>query len=1162
MVARALTLTLALLASACTLDFDEFAEFTTEPDVNFVDDSGPTDRGVGQDRVIPPDMGDGGPVPDIGGGEDGDADGIADGQDNCPEVPNPDQADFDMDGEGDACDPDDDGDGANDDVDNCPGLMNPAQLDLDRDGQGDDCDDDADGDSLDAATEAMRGTDPTRPDTDGDGVADGVDLCPLHPSRVAVDTDMDGAGDACDPDDDGDGILDYRDNCPGTSNPDQADAEPDGVGDACALDYDGDAVPNDMDNCPRGFNPDQAIDPCAPAFANLGYTREGLSVYRTGDGVIGGTVGGALIVAGEAVTSLTNADRLVGNRVHASARDGDGRTWMATDRGLAVLRPDGFVFAQREGDVGGGPRGNLRDLAISSTGVWLSSDEGLNLHANNGWNFFSAELPDTDVRGLHLDGMERLWAATAGGVVRITEGMPAMTLAGLPDVGAFNAVTGDGADGYWLGADNGAIHLAADDSVIASFTDFEAHAIAPAARGAFYFGTPEGVRRLDADGRLFEAGAGVLPGPEVRDLDGAADAPRWAATNGGVVAVDGYFSQLPVAAELGGGCITHAVRAGDSIWVGTEAGLLRQTPDGALAAVAEGVPPGRISVIRPIGEWLWVGTENGIGVLNAADGTPTAQYLVGDENVDVPDAPITDVVEGNPGDVWVSTDGAGIARLDAEGVWRTFNQEAVGNNFLANEVTVLAHGDNRVWAGTELGLTNFNENTQSFEAPITRAQGRLPDARIQDVVAGGGYVFAGTPAGVAVRDPEGRWASLNRANFAWPQSVGSDLARAVAFDGANLWIAFPASRTQEFGSVVRRPLDAPPDDASAATVFLSDDGITRSAGRGGAAIEYRSGELFFSYCGDAEAPGGLTVLDGGGVVTRDLSDIGLPSDAEGAWLTIDHTGRPLFSANVRGGSEGFSIGPEGELTRFALPPNTPAPSACDIADGEASLWCIVPGAGLARRVGDAQWSPIDLETIRALGEGDLRDIVAIGASTVWVAAATGVVLIDQGNVMPLNEARGLPSNDVRSIDVGPDGRLYAATAAGLAIYDRATMEFEIVGPGALRNSDVRSVAVGPDGTAWIGTADGLFRRDNTGLVAEFDVRSGLSLNRINAVELHPDGRVFVATDLGLAVGTGQGDFTQYGFVDGLPGDAVHDVVIAPDGLVWVRSDDGVARLLR
>lgn len=43
-------------------------------------------------------------VPDMGG-PDGDADGVPDAQDNCPDAPNPDQSDRDGDGAGDRCDP-------------------------------------------------------------------------------------------------------------------------------------------------------------------------------------------------------------------------------------------------------------------------------------------------------------------------------------------------------------------------------------------------------------------------------------------------------------------------------------------------------------------------------------------------------------------------------------------------------------------------------------------------------------------------------------------------------------------------------------------------------------------------------------------------------------------------------------------------------------------------------------------------------------------------------------------------------------------------------------------------------------------------------------------------------------------------------------------------
>ncbi len=73
---------------------------------------------------------------------DGDGDGVDDAVDNCPTVPNANQADADGDGIGDACDPltDSDGDGVGNATDNCPSVANPGQEDADGDGTGDACD--------------------------------------------------------------------------------------------------------------------------------------------------------------------------------------------------------------------------------------------------------------------------------------------------------------------------------------------------------------------------------------------------------------------------------------------------------------------------------------------------------------------------------------------------------------------------------------------------------------------------------------------------------------------------------------------------------------------------------------------------------------------------------------------------------------------------------------------------------------------------------------------------------------------------------------------------------------------------------------------------------------------------------------------------------------
>jgi hypothetical protein len=79
-------------------------------------------------------------------------------------------------------------------------------------------------------------------DTDGDGVPDVLDNCPLTANPLQTDLLGNGVGDACEVlggvlnrDTDGDGVPDLGDNCPLVANPAQTDSNHNGVGNACEL---------------------------------------------------------------------------------------------------------------------------------------------------------------------------------------------------------------------------------------------------------------------------------------------------------------------------------------------------------------------------------------------------------------------------------------------------------------------------------------------------------------------------------------------------------------------------------------------------------------------------------------------------------------------------------------------------------------------------------------------------------------------------------------------------------------------------------------------------------------------------------------------------------------------------------------------------------------
>ncbi len=544
--------------------------------------------------------------------------------------------------------------------------------------------------------------------------------------------------------------------------------------------------------------------------------------------------------------------------------------------------------------------------------------------------------------------------------------------------------------------------------------------IAEDSAGTIWAGTRRGLCRLDDRNlgkfTVFRRPAAV-PGSINKDtfrsiIEDTTTGLLWLGGSDGLSAFDprtgsfaSYVNDPNDPESLSANAVNKVIRAPDGVfWAFTESGINSFVPN--LASIpANSLQEPRIRFrryVRPSNastpginfvrdglidrkDRMWLATRSGVELFDRSTGTRTAYRPRPADSSSLSDDITHTVFEDQTGNIWVGTYAGGVNRLQNEA--KPFLAE---HHLPANSRSI---SDNRI-AG--LGF---------------------------DVA---GRLWVATTDGVCRRDKDGWTRFYNDPND--PESLPiNNLATMATAPNGDIWLGSTFGGAMRYDGTRFTLLPATPSDLPAGKGFqpftgrqvnslIADrNGGVWIAGRA-YGLDYLSGGKIFHY-----PPG-----DGSDGNPTDNAMLGVFTDDDALWFVTESNGLVRFDPATR------------HFTAFATPTGSGG-------TGVRSMQCIA-------RTND---------------------------NMIWVGAADGLLKFDpkrEAFVRQFSKADGLPNNAVMTLVADRRGHLWAGTADGLADFDPQTERFRTYEKADGLPSDVfaqRSGAVGPDGRVYLGTRAGI-----------------------------------------------------------------------------------------
>ena len=857
--------------------------------------------------------------------------------------------------------------------------------------------------------------------------------------------------------------------------------------------------------------------------------------------------------AGQLLTNLPSS------RVQTVAIGGNGRLWVGTDEGVAVFNGR---FWQNHSD-GLSSRSVLRLVVADDGTVWAGTAAGLNRFDGQAWQSFASGfgLPADPITALAAGSGGSVWLGAGADLLRF-DGVTVQTVAG--DGGLINGLRRE--DGtLWAATTAG---VAAFDGT--HWRRWQPPNELPSAQinglvgdeTAVWLATESRAARFDGVAWRTFGRADGLPDERVRALAQSRSGTMWAAfpfAGLGVARFDGNQWQplectlaAPPSRNISGG----AKLADGSLWFGTDLGVARLA-DGAWTfyTTANGLPSNSVLGVTVDGETVWAATAAGVarlvkGVWETIAPEPAVQVEVA-ANGTVwllrQSGELARLEDGQPvveplplpatirqllpvGEaVWLATS-SGIMRFD--GHWRVYT---TADGLGSDDVGALAVDENgRLWASSSGDNQEHyfhwfdGERWQEHPHRDPTAE-RLHANRVTALVADGeGGMWLGMARGGIQHTDGTNWQSVEMAEVL---PLDADVVDMVAALG-QLWL-LTRSGLVYFDGATWQPFGLSQN--------ANPNGPTRLAAG-------PDGDLWLAPGNVAE---GLRRFDGLGWTI-------VPTWTEAATATgldFGENGRLWLAGTLADGRRGF-VG---------------------TYDGRNWAWHIFLDAGVLSlaAVDDGAWVGLDKGLgVRqvAVGEnGVLAETAVFAEATqpdtlLW---ANGTLFVGSGDTIYAYDGANWGSQEVAipfvrqilALAVDGNGRLWAGTEQGLAVFDGQTWETAYAPPrspawwGA-----VQAMTVRPDGGIVFGTAGGgvgLFT--GRGFTGDVNPDWGGEQFSLTAVLYDDEQGLWVGTQ-----GAGVARLDERGwrtFVsDPALAAAVQSLAVAADGTAWLGTAEGLVSL--